>query len=251
MTYTHGPTYAQTVLKALAPRMPAVQKARVLVERVLEIQPRLLKSYTGSWCELMEPWMRNVEDFDRLLLGVLGERKIGLHFSDGPWEFPLEKAPSLNALRIGGGGELHYAAVGQAKSDPMVLSLLPRWAGAARNFMIVIDRSQREVQRIEAAQKYPGSCGHITIEGKAGAPVFHRSQWLLPEAIPLFNILDFSRPNNLTAFSDLRDLYQDEWLQGLDKEENRNFFLMLFAVANGLRLLDALEKANNPLACSK
>lgn len=243
---TRGATYAQQVLAKYRPKVPLAQRARALVLGNLEVPPWLLPNCMGSWTAMMEQWDENAALFDDMYLDTVGRRRIGLHFSDADWDLSVERDPRLSALRIGEAGELHYIAVDPDSVPPRLLTLLPRWADAAKKHLIVINRDNAAVREIEARQKYPGSRGHITIGGRPGAEVFPRAHWLVGEPIPVFNMLDLSQPGNLSAFHDLRNLYQEEWMQELDGEAKRHFYLMLFAVANGIRLLEALEKTTNP-----
>lgn len=242
-------SYALEILRRFAPRVSLVQSARVLVDRILDVPPHSLRRIQGDWYTSIEPWRRTVDDFDRLLLGLLDKRKIGLHFSNATWGMTVEQDTMLDALRIGSSGELHYTAINPEMANPTALKMFVNWADRARGFLIVIDREHPDVQRLEAAQEFPGA--HMVIKGRSDAPVFFRSHWLLQAPLLLFNIIDYLQPekpwllrddDKLWAFRDLKDFYEMEWLKDLDKVEDRNFILMLFAVANGLRLLEALEK---------
>jgi len=225
--------------RTFAPKIPVSKQAgKLLVTHSLGIKPQSLPNIR---CDSSETWERMVDDFDRFLLGILNERKIGLHFTAGNWDMTLEQDPSLNGLIGGENRAIHYAGVDPELGRPQVLNLLPSWVSRNRDFLIVIDRELEVVKGIEELQKFPGSRGHITIPAPSKFPIFPRSTWLVKEPIPLFSALDLARPFRLEDFVKLKYFYQCESLHALDSAENRGFHIMLFAVANGLRLLQALE----------
>ena len=194
-------------LSSILTDLAATKQRRRAFGRVMEVRPGSLSLLIGNWYDRIEPWKKNVDEFDRRLLGILGERRIGLHFSSADWQMSVEQDPFLDALRAGEYGELHYYAIDPEAGAPKFLKQFPMWGNRGRNYLIVIDREQAAVKQIEGAEENPNPLRHIIIKARPSSPVYARSNWQ-------------------------RELAGDE---------AANFYLMLFSVANGFTLLDALK----------
>ena len=229
------------IFREIFPKILPTRENRKLFARLLKISPQALLELMGNWCTEIKPWRKNVDEFDRRLLGISGSKKIGLHFSLANWDMSVEQDPDLDALRAGTSGELHYVGVNPKAGLPQVLNLFPRWAGDGRNYLIVIDRENKRVRGIEAEQEISPLQRHIVIEAPPFSAIFYRAQWLIQEPIPLFSNLDFFRAEKMMPFVRFGFIYQSTWQQELEGKELYNFYLMLSAVTNGLRLLHALE----------
>jgi hypothetical protein len=229
------------ILGAVLTDLAATKERRRAFSRVMQVRPGSLSRVFGEWYDEIEPWKKNVDEFDRRLLGILGERRIGLHFSSAGWQMSVEQSPSLDALRAGQYGDLHYYAIDQEAGSPKFLNQFPTWANRGRNHLIVIDREQAAVKEIEGARSGPGPLTQVTIRAQPFSPVYNRSNWLVEEPIPLFTGLDFHKPKIMKRFAHLAQVYQFIWQLEMTKPETVNFYLMLFSVANGLSLLDALK----------
>lgn len=227
----------KTLGSILGPLAPTRAKQEFF-HRVLEVRPECLSLLMGSWYDQIGPWKKNVDDFDRRLLGLLGQRKIGLHFSLANWQMPVEQDPSLDALRAGESGKLHYWAINPGAGFPRALNPFPNWVNLARNYLIVIGREQESVKKMEGEQAY---YAQIVIKAPPFSVIYQRSEWLVKEPIPLLNLLDFFQASKLETFAHLSLLYQSKWQYEFKGGEPFHFYLMLFAVVNGLSLLDALK----------
>jgi len=214
--------------------------------RVMEVRPESLLFPTGSWYDQIEPWKKNVDEFDRRLLGILGQRRIGLHFSSAGWQMSVEQDPFLDALRAGEYGELHYYAINPEAGASRFLNLFPSWGNRGRNHLIVIDREQAVVKQIEGAEAYPNPLTHVIIKARPFSPVYGRSAWLVGEPLHLLNRLDIFKPEKMKKFAQLGLVYQSRWQHELEGAELFHFYIMLFSVANGLSLLDALKALTQP-----
>lgn len=209
--------------------------------RIMAVRPQDLSHMIGSWYDEIEPWRKNVDEFDRRLLGILGERRIGLHFSSADWQIPVEQDPTKDAIRAGQYGELHYYAINPEAGAPKFLNHFPAWGDNGRNHLIVIDREQAAVKKIEGAKAGPEPLTQVVIKAAPFSPVYDRSTWLIGEPLPLFNYLDIFRPEKILRFVHLGLVYQSSWQRDFMGTEAVNFFLMISSVANGLTLLDTLK----------
>lgn len=154
--------------------------------------------------------------------------------------------PSLDALRAGEYGELHYYAINPAAGAPKFLNYFPSWGNRGRNHLIVIDREQAAVKQIEGTEAGPEPLTQVVIKARPFSPVFGRPNWLVGEPLPLLNRLDIFQPKKMTRFAHLALVYQSSWQRELKGTEAVSFYLMLFSVANGLSLLDALKALAQP-----
>ncbi|MDD5382305.1 MAG: hypothetical protein PHH60_01440 [Candidatus Margulisbacteria bacterium] len=234
------------ILGSILTDLAATKERRRAFGRVMEVRPEALSLLIGSWYELIGPWKKNVDEFDRRLLGILGERRIGLHFSSATWQIPVEQDPSMDALRAGEHGELHYYAIDPEAGAPRFLNQFPSWGKRGRNHLIVIDREQAAVKQIGGVEAGPESLTHVILKAQPFSPVFGRSAWLVREPIPLLNSLDIHQPEKMTKFAHLGLVYQSRWQHVLEGAELFQFYIMLFSVANGLTLLDALKALTQP-----
>jgi hypothetical protein len=234
------------ILGSILTDLAATKERRRAFGRVMEVRPGSLSFMLGSWYDQIEPWRKNVDEFDRRLLGILGQRKIGLHFSSATWQLTVAQNPLLDALRAGQYGELHYYAIDPEAGAPRFLNHFPSWCNRGRNHLIVIDREQAAVKQIEGKRSGPEPITQVTIPARPYSPVYDRSNWLVEEPIPLLNSLDILKPKIMKRFAHLALVYQSSWQQEIKGTDAVNFYLMLFSVANGLDLLDALIALAQP-----
>ncbi|MFA5113045.1 MAG: hypothetical protein WC529_01980 [Candidatus Margulisiibacteriota bacterium] len=227
-------------LGLIMPDLAATKERRRAFGRVLAARPEAIAQLTGSWYERIAPWRKTVDEFDRRLLGILGERRIGLHFSSACWEIPVELDPTKDALRTNNLGVLNYFALNLEAGNPRFLNHFPGWVIRGRDSLIVIDREQAAVKRVEGTKSGPEPLTHVIVNAQPFAPVFGRSTWLLREPLPLLSILDTYKPEKMAKFTPLDLVYRSSWQRELTGTEAANFYIMLFSVANGLALLDAL-----------
>ena len=147
----------------------------------------------------------------------------------------------MDALRANQYGELHYYAIDPEAGAPRFLNYFPSWGNRGRNHLIVIDREQPTVKQIEGTEAGPGPLTQVVIKARPFSPVFGRSNWLVGEPLPLLSKLDIFKPEKMKKFAHLALVYQSSWQRELKGTEAVSFYLMLFSVANGLSLLDALK----------